>query len=112
MNSICAFSRLLSFIVAVQCAVVPNLPSRGGRVQYSYILNDGGYKYGFDTNEKYFAKQEAQRDNEVQGSYAFEAANGDPVNMEYTSGVRGFVPKGHFAENFGKKTLNLEKKFS
>ncbi|XP_014253820.1 uncharacterized protein LOC106669074 [Cimex lectularius] len=69
---------------------VPQVPS-GRRTQYLFLLDDGGYKYGYDTGLGSSEKALATHENEVKGAYSYNSPSG-PVTVEYTSGVGGFKP--------------------
>lgn len=51
-----------------------------------------GYEYGYDSGIGSFSKQSGNDANEVNGHFAYPAANGQLIDIKYTAGIDGYVP--------------------
>lgn len=51
-----------------------------------------GYEYGYDSGSGSFLKQSGSEANEVNGHFAYPAANGQLIDIKYTAGIDGYVP--------------------
>ena len=71
---------------------LPEIPTNR-RTQFYLRHDDGAYKYGYDSGDGIAAKQVSTADNQVEGFYSFPDQTGKIVNVQYTAGVQGFVPK-------------------
>jgi hypothetical protein len=71
---------------------VPAIPA-GRRLEYYMLEDDGAYRFGYDTGEGQSAAVRADQNNQVQGQYSYVDSVGKRVNVAYTAGNSGFVPR-------------------
>lgn len=73
---------------------------------YFFLSEDGGYSYGFDTEDGTSVKQSSDSSNQVQGYYFYKNGDGNVIGVKYTAGVQGFVPE--FVENVPEEGKNIK----
>jgi hypothetical protein len=71
---------------------VPAIPA-GRRAEYYLLKDDGAYSFGYDTGEGQSAAASSDRSNQVQGQYSYVDKAGKRVNIAYTAGNSGFLPR-------------------
>ncbi|XP_066970816.1 LOW QUALITY PROTEIN: uncharacterized protein [Macrobrachium rosenbergii] len=73
-----------------------NIPrvGTGRRSQYYVLHSDGTYKYGHDTGEGAFESAKLNPGGELDGEFGYRDDEGKNVNLQYKSGLGGFVARG------------------
>jgi Insect cuticle protein len=71
---------------------IPQIPANR-RAQFYLQDDNGGFQYGYDSDDGSSAQQKSISATEVEGSYSYVDGEGKKVDVKYTAGINGFVPE-------------------